>query len=254
MYPPTEEPPARPTTGIVARVDITLPTPPEPPVPLPSQLADVAAAAIPLIQIQTDNNRNGVPQSQRTDAPNLNRTASKAGPSLVQKLNDHIPDFIEFSQQQQLARELGMVADDETSYNEQMPALTIFQDPIDEAKAAAVAKSAALALSAVNGNDAGEPSTASGGGLPKLSSLLQQDATSSRSAVDSYAPAFTSLMDQRADDEGDSGAAQPVKVDDAYPTTVGDLLPALSQLQMVASQDASFNMPDLSGLGNSTSG
>lgn len=219
------------------------------------------AAAIPLIQIQTDHHRNGVPPSQRTDAPNLNRTASKAGPSLVQKLNDHISDFIEFSRAQQLAREQGIDGDDgddDNSYDDQMPKLSIFQDSDDVAKSAAAA---VRALSAVNGNAADEPATASDDVLPHFSSLLQLDAGSSRSqpvpVVDSFAPAFTSLLDQRPDGDGagvsDSSAAVRGNVDGEYATTMDDdLIPALSQLQMAASSAASFNMPDLSGLGNST--
>lgn len=73
----TEEPPARPTHGIAARVDITLCLQPVEP--------QQAAAPPPPASV----------------SPNLNRSNDKTGPSNVQKVNDHISDFIKFSQTRQ---------------------------------------------------------------------------------------------------------------------------------------------------------
>lgn len=261
----TEDPPVRPLTGIGARVDITLPPPDVPTVrPTPQ-----AAAPVVVVVDDVPNNNGSVPESQRTDnGPNLNRTASKAGPSLVQKLNDHISDFIEFSRAQQLAREQGIDEADvyHDVYDEKLPMLSIFNktDAAPAAEEQPQLASMMPMLSLLNLTDSASTSdevvlSTSSGGLPAFS-LLQDSRINSRLQLpdlgSDFVPAFTSLLNQREDVDGRSvvgNVATHREMEAAVVEPISDSMPALSMLQMTDdSQGASFNVPDFSALGSSS--
>lgn len=222
----TEDPPARPAVGIAARVDISLlpiskqssPTHESPSVPASANVAAAAAAPalnnngpdngnrllnVPLIQVQQQSTAGTNSALPTRDGPNMNRTGSKAGPSLAQKVNDHLSDFIQFSQALQQQREAA--GDEEVESSGDLPDLSVFgaggagpvplSDPVQQSSEDVVPMLSMLQPAADN-NGRGEVVAAPvTNHSAQIRSILQRSGLlTERTSVDHEVPALSMLM------------------------------------------------------------